>query len=178
MVNQHEYETRLAELVWRTVKLRVSLLILSILALLVVWSALINGNQEAQKVDHKFCVFLENHRNEIQKSLTDTLNRLNPGNNKLQPFIQDPENTCSGGVSRTDIESIRYADETTPLDALPGHLPDDVVGILKEDRKAFGDYDIQRRGAYRLQLHLSSEYSGGSVEVNALSVAEIFQAAL
>jgi hypothetical protein len=170
MATPHESDTRLAELVWRTVKLRVSLLILSILALLVIWSALINGNQEAQKIDAKFCVYLVNQDNDVQKSEIDTIRESEP-NSKQHATILDPADTCSTHASRIWIESTRYHDETIPLES--SLIFPKIAGILKDRPKAFADYDVQRRDAYRLQIHLSSEYSAGSVEVNALSVAEV-----
>src|ERR1700674_4594282 len=172
MVNQPEYETRLAELIWRTVKLRVSLLIFSILGLLLVWSALINGNQEAQKVDDKFCAYLVNRNNSIQKLLAANYKRTT-GKDTLQPIIHNPEDICSGTVSRVHVEATRYTDEIMPLcsihwegtrfciEPLEPAGPPGLSGILNASSKAFADYDIQRRAAYRLEIHLSSEYSGG-----------------
>jgi hypothetical protein len=172
MVNQHESENRLAELIWRTIKLRIWLLILCILALLVVWSALINGNEEARKIDDKFCVFLVNQDNEMQKLLTLDIN--GSGHGRVQPVLKTPEDYCGkwSTESRVYIESTRYNDETIWVPYSQPTPPDYVTRILSDNRRAFPSYDNQRRGAYRLQLHLSSEYSSGSVEVNALSVAE------
>ncbi len=177
MVSRQESETRLAELIWRSVKLRVGLLALCVIALLVVWSALINGNEEARKIDDKFCAYLLTQNNEMQTSLAASAHAATPSVN-LQPLIIDPRSTCVSPTSRIWIESTRYNDETYPLDRpiVPGSstgLPDDVVQIVKNERQAFSAYDSERRSAYRLQIHLSSEYSSGSVELNALSVAEL-----
>jgi len=48
MSKVNDSEERLAELIWRTVKLRVSLLVLTILVLLVVWSAMASGKKQAR----------------------------------------------------------------------------------------------------------------------------------
>jgi hypothetical protein len=75
MASSNESEIRLAELIWRTVKLRLSLLVLAIVVLLVVWSSLLNGNQEAQKIDTKFCEYLVDNHNVVQKKLAEAVNK-------------------------------------------------------------------------------------------------------
>src|SRR5580704_922583 len=55
MSKNDDGEIRLAELTWRTVKLRVSLLVLTNLILLVVWSSMANGKKQAGAVDAEFC---------------------------------------------------------------------------------------------------------------------------
>ena len=55
MAELYESSTRLAELIWRTVKLRVTILMVSLVALLVLWSALLTADQSAQQIDIRFC---------------------------------------------------------------------------------------------------------------------------
>jgi hypothetical protein len=177
--NSNESAIRLAELIWRTVKLRVSLLALTIVALLVVWSSLLNGNQEAQKIDTKFCEYLVESQNNVQKQLTDTFNKSlesTPNITKSQPILWSVEDQCHAIPSRTWIEITRNTDETMPLEIPLSPLIqplDFMVKAAEEKRKAFVDYDYQRHAAYRLQIQLSSEYSGSSIIVNALTVARI-----
>ncbi len=174
MADQHDFETRLSELIWRTVKLRVSVLILSILALLLIWSALITGNKEAQKLDDSSCRFLINQDNDILKSVGDRTNEWLAKREKepLETHFRKADEYCSGRGSRRWIEVIRSMDLQFPLIATPG-LPDDVTAWLGQRPKAFADYDTQRRASYRLNIKLSSEYSESSVEGNTLAVAEI-----
>jgi hypothetical protein len=161
---------RLAELIWRTVKLRVFLLIISIVILLVVWSALVHGNQEAQKLDFQFCNVLVNQDNEIHKSLNEQWAKSYPG--KTVPFaILNPADFCSGLGSRKWIEISRSSDAAFPLN-WPG-LPDAVVGLRQQRQQGFADYDTRRYSTYQLTLTLSPEYTESRVEANALSIAEI-----
>ena len=179
MGNSNESEIRLAELIWRTVKLRVSLLAFAIVVLLVVWSSLLNGNQEAQKIDTKFCEYLVDNHNAVQKRLTDEVNKSlesRPDIPKSQPLLWSPEDQCHIGSSRNWIEITRNTDETLPLETSlnPATPPlDFIVKAANEEWKAFANYDIQRRAAYRLQIQLSSEYSGSTIVVNALTVAKV-----
>jgi hypothetical protein len=182
MDSSNESEVRLAELIWRTVKLRVSLLILTIVVLIVVWSSLSNGNQEAQKIDTTFCRYLVDQENTtrriIQEQAEKSLDDLFKGNHaksrppRTPPLIWSPDDLCQGGSSRTWIEITRNTDEmmlswqtTSPLDL--------VAKAANERRKAFVDYDTKRHEAYRLQIQLSSEQSSSTIIVNALTVAKV-----
>jgi hypothetical protein len=177
--SSNESEIRLAELIWRTVKLRLSLLVLAIVVLLVVWSSLLNGNQEAQKIDTKFCEYLVDNENVVQKKLVEEVNKsLKSGPNvpKSQPPLISAEDVCHIGSSRNWIEITRSTDETMPLETpLAPAAPslDFITKAANEKKKAFADYDNQRHDAYRLQIQLSSEFSGSTIVVNALSVAKV-----
>ena len=172
--NSNKSEIRLAELIWRTVKLRVSLLALTIVVLLVVWSSLVNGNQEAQKIDTKFCEYLVDSQNALQKRLAEEVNKSlesRPDIPKSKPILWSVEEQCRSLPSRTWIEITRNTDES-----LPWAVNSPVEYIAKatdEKRKAFADYDSQRHAAYRLQIQLASEYSGSTIVVNALTVAKV-----
>jgi len=174
MDSSNESEVRLAELIWRTVKLRVSLLILTIVVLLVVWSSLSNGSREAEKIDRTFCEYLVDQQNTLQKNLDQQARESlhpNPGTPRPQPLVLSSEDTCHVGSSRTWIEITRNTDEmlswptTSPFDLL--------AKAANERRKAFVDYDTKRHEAYRLQIQLSSEQSSSTIIVNALTVAKV-----
>jgi hypothetical protein len=168
-------EIRLAELIWRTAKLRVSLLVLTIVVLLVVWSSLLNGNQEAQKIDAKFCEYLVDNHNTLQMKLTEELNKPiepKPAVSKSKPFLLKSEQECGETHSRAWIEITRQMDEELPLEPLLPPSLDYVTKATDEKKRAFADYDAQRYAAYRLQIQLSSAYSGSTIIVNALTVAK------
>ena len=180
MENLHESEIRLAEVIWRTIKLRASLLILSIVVLLASWSSLLNGNQEAQKIDTKFCEYLIDQHNVIQRRLTEEVNKslkTKPKIPKAVPVVFSSVDFCQTTPSRTWIEVTRNIDETTPdiFATSPPSPPE--LSFLAEfaasKKKAFEDYDKQRYAAYRIQIQLSSEYSGSTITLNALSVAKV-----
>jgi hypothetical protein len=179
MGNSNESEIRLAELIWRTVKLRVSLLGLTIVVLLVVWSSLLNGNQEAQKIDAKFCEYLVDNHNAVQRKLAEEVDKSlesRPDIPKSQPLLLSSEDQCHIGSSRNWIEITRNTDEEIPLEIpLSPSIPPPVFIVkgANEKWKAFSDYDIQRHAAYRLQIQLSSEYSASTIIINALTVAKV-----
>jgi hypothetical protein len=181
MGSSNESEIRLAELIWRTVKLRVSLLVLTIVVLLVVWSSLSNGNQEAQKIDTTFCEYLVDHENTVRKmaqeqaskSLGELLkkNGIKSGMPGTPPLVFSSEDMCHVGSSRDWIEITRHTAEELPWESTS--TVDFVTKAANERTKAFHDYDTRRREAYRLEIHLSSEHSSSTIIINALTVAKI-----
>jgi hypothetical protein len=95
---------------------------------------------------------------------------------RSQPLILSAEDTCHIGSSRNWIEITRNTDEVLPLEApVAPAVPslDFITEAANEKKKAFADYDNQRHDAYRLQIQLSSEFSGSTIVVNALSVAKV-----
>jgi hypothetical protein len=78
--------------------------------------------------------------------------------------------------SRTWIEISRNTEETLPFElsvnpAIPSLAY--VAQSAQQRKQLFADYYIQRRDAYRFEIHPSSEYSDGTVVVNALTVAKV-----
>jgi hypothetical protein len=135
---------RLAELIWSTVKLRWTLLLLAVLSLLIVWSSLENGNKNAPETDKKFCAILA-----------------------LDIHLQNPETFCVADPeenrARVVIEEIRNG-----ISALPSAYQNP-SGLLQTIRM----YDDDRLSKYQLALKFSSGPAEGSVEVNALLVAKV-----
>src|SRR5712692_5923530 len=86
-------QERFAELIWRTVKLRVSLLVVCAVMLLVTWSGLTNGNVEATKLDIDFCHHLSD---EASKALSTATGK------NVEPFA-----FCTAGYARYYIEGGR-----------------------------------------------------------------------
>lgn len=156
---------RLAELIWRTVKLRVWLLSLTILGLLVVWSAVLSGNQRAKSVDVAFCSRLISDSNEQFQTMNWKSGLAGPY------LLLDPVTGCTGQVARTFIEAQRNLNEivTHALGNVPNKTLED---IYDKKKRNFAEYDSDRRDAYSLQIELSS-IATSTVTVNALSVAEI-----
>lgn len=179
MGNSNESEIRLAELIWRTVKLRVWLLVLAIVALLITWSALVKGNREAEKIDSTFCQYLVVNHNELRQQLTDAVNKSltnRPDLPKSQPILLSSEEECQTGHSRVWIEITRSTDETLPLEIpIANGIPtnDFIQKSVDEKHRKFAEYDLQRPAAYELQIQLSSEYSGSTIIVNALTIAKV-----
>jgi hypothetical protein len=176
MGSSSESEIRLAELIWRTVKLRLSLLVLAIVVLLVVWSSLLNGNQDAQRIDINFCESLVDNHNVVQKKLAEAVDKSlesRPDVPRSQPLFLSAEDLCHTGSSRSWIEITRNSDEMIPLEAPLTPSLDFITEAANAQKKSFADYDNRRHDAYRLQIQLSSEFSGSTIVVNALSVAKV-----
>jgi hypothetical protein len=176
MGSPNESEIRLAELIWRTAKLRVALLIFAIVVLLIVWSSLLNGNQEAQKIDSKFCEYLVDSHNSVQKRLVKEANKSSesrPDMPKLEPLLLSSEDQCHIGTARNWIEITKDTDEQLPFQTSINPSLDFMAKAEDEKRRAFADYYMQRHEAYRLQIQLSAEYSGSTIIVNALTVAKV-----
>ncbi len=117
-----------------------------------------------------------NWNNDLQQTLSTQLNdsrKSVPKTPEQKPLIMSKEDRCGAANSRTWIEIVRMTDQTIPFESLALGPPDTFAKMYADRRKAFAGYDLRRRDAYRLQIQLSSEYSGSSIVVNALSVAEV-----
>jgi hypothetical protein len=160
VAKEHSGEERLAELTWRTVKLRVSLLVLTILSLLIVWSALTGGDKQAREIDIKFCQQLIGESNERMQGNLET------------------EVWCTPDGARNYVEGKRSANQiilmgSEALEESNKEAADKLLKQYVETNKVFAEYDAKRRAAYPLQIQLSSEYSGGHVILNGRFVAQL-----
>lgn len=167
MVDSHAIQERVADLVWRTIKVRVSLLVLTIVALLAIWSALLNGDQQAKDIDKAFCEQLVTNTN----GSTTAAALGKSGLTDKSPL--DPAVWCAESDARNFIEAGRLTSEMFSPAFWGSEWSGDMAKIYADRQRLFSEYDTKRRGVYRLQMQLSSEYSGGSILVNALSVAEV-----
>jgi len=162
MATTHELADRLAELVWRTIKLRISLLVVACVVLLIVWSALSIGDHRAQEIDAELCRQLVDESNE-------------PVRPPLAPVLS-ADIFCAPNGARSYIEAGRASNEMFSP-AYWSRVGQSGVSVLsqryKDKLKQFAEYDAKRRTAYRLDIQLSSQYSSGNIVVNALSVAEV-----
>ena len=164
MSTSTDNDERLAELIWRTVKLRVSLLILTNLVLLVTWSSVDNGKKQAQTVDLDFC-----------KQLVAQSNKWLPAVNT------DPAIWCRPEGARNSVEAARMSNEflLSAWQALSSDTSIDKERLDKlfqqysEKKQILDDYDVKRREAFPLQVQLASEYSGGNVVLNGRVVAKV-----
>jgi hypothetical protein len=125
---------RLAELIWRTVKLRVALLVAGAVLLLITWSGLSNGNADANKLDIEYCTHVE-------QETSDALEKLAPSWKDRSSFY------CSPANARLTIESGRAFSTILPLEGEP----------FERQKSELADYDRKRRAAYKLEIGLSSQ---------------------
>jgi hypothetical protein len=160
MAEGHAAEERLAELIWRTIKLRVSLLVVTALVLLVVWSALSSGDARAQQVDIEFC-------------------RKLAAESTVLPFAPTSADTlCVARTARNDVEAARITNERRRIDwlGMVGTDQNAAARLLRDyaGKKAeFDAYDESRRASYPLQMQLSSGYSVATATLNGQVVAKI-----
>jgi hypothetical protein len=166
MSTSTENDERLAELIWRTVKLRVSLLILTNLVLLVTWSSVDNGKKQAQAVDLDFC-----------KQLVAQSNKWLPSGNV------DPAIWCRPEGARNYVEAARMSNgillsgwqalSNDTSDAIDKERLDKLFKQYSENKQILDEYDVKRREAFPLQVQLASEYSGGNIVLNGRFVAKV-----
>jgi hypothetical protein len=143
-------QERLSELIWRTVKLRLALLIAAAVMLLVTWSGLTDGNADAKKLDIDFC-------NHVEEETSASLKKLTPN------WSEKPLSVCTPATARLFIESGRAFSLILPLE-----------GEAFDKKKAeLAEYDEKRKAAYKLEIGLSSQGGESKVIVNALSVAQV-----
>jgi hypothetical protein len=157
-------ESRISELLWRTVKLRASLLTVSIVILLIVWSAVLSGDQRAKTVDVAYCQKLEAT---AEASMASTGTK--PAT--VGPAIDDTF-TCSEARAHSYLEAARAFNAFL----LPNGLANSSEAARKSyfDMQAFfSEYDSKRRSSYDFRFQLSSDISSGEMFANGLTVAEI-----
>lgn len=163
MSRDNDTDVRLAELIWRTVKLRVSLLILTNLVLLVVWSSMASGKKQAAAVDVEFC------------------KEFVAEQNKTTPAVElSDRDWCTASGARTFLEGARaangillrgwgslYQDETTREGATK------ILKMYNEQKQILDEYDTKRHDAFPLQVQLSPEYSGSRIVLNGQFAATL-----
>ena len=159
MPREIDAEERLAELIWRTIKLRVSLLVLTILVLLIVWSALASGNKQAQLIDIDFC----------KQLIAET-------NQELPVISLSAETWCDASNAHKYVEGGRTANEMLLMASQATSESNKTVAdkLLKQyvaKKFEFAEYDEKRRAAYPLQIQVSSEISGSNIILNGQFVA-------
>ena len=163
MVKHTDDESRIADLIWRTLKLRISLLVVIIVALLLVWSAMSNGKRQAQGVDQEFCQQLIAEQSKRTPILT------------LEPAVW-----CTPQGARNYNEAARFGNDflLTAWQALgedesSKEQADRIFQQYKAIKDILDHYDVKRYEAFPLQVQLSSEYSGGSLVLNGRVAAEL-----
>ena len=141
---------RLAELLWRTFKLRASFLVFAIIVLFIARSALVDGDLRATDVDIKFC----------QELLGD--DRI------LKPGL-----LCTARSARNYDEGTRWSNEMLSP-AFWGELANDKMReMYKKKQEDIDAYDRRRAAAYQIQIQLPSEFPSSSISLNVLSVARV-----
>jgi hypothetical protein len=145
-------EQRFGQLIGRTFGLKISVLVLLLIALFVVWSTLTSGRQKAEQVDKEFC----------QQLAKDTY--YGPGNVAFCEPAYLAQNT---------IRVARHAHDYDPYET------DEKLEKLNERLhtwaqhvQQFEEYDQRRRRAY--QIELSLPYTKGPVFLDGALISDIW----
>src|SRR5579864_2107344 len=138
-------EKRISELLWRTIKLRASLLLISIVILMVVWSAVLSGDQRAKMVDVEYCEKLN-----ASMAVPDTKFA------HVGPAI-DVAFVCSEGAARYSLEGVR-ASNTLFREAL-ANSSEAARKFYFDRQNLLSEYDSKRKSSYDFRIQLSSEVS-------------------
>jgi hypothetical protein len=156
-------ETRISELLWRTIKLRASLLALATVVSLIVWSAVLSGDQRANVVDAEYC----------QKLIAlgdSSIAPIGAKPSQAAPMV-DVTSTCSASSSRSYIEFARVFNAF--LRDATGNSSEAARKSYTARESLLSEYDSKRKSSYNFRIQLSSEVSSGEMFVNALTVAEV-----
>jgi hypothetical protein len=146
-------EQRFSQLIWRTFRLKISVLVLLLVALFVVWSTLTAGRQQAQQVDKEFCQQLVNDTYYWPTSLFGSF---------CEPFYS-AQNT------------IHMARHKLDYDPAPQGTSSEVAAQLHQwaqHVQQFQEYDQKRRSAYRIDLSLP--YTKGPISLDGALVSDIW----
>ncbi|HMD78323.1 MAG TPA: hypothetical protein VKG86_13230 [Terracidiphilus sp.] len=171
MSHSGQYDSRLSELIWRSVKLRISILLLCIFALLTTWSSLEVGNRKAQEVGKSYCL-------KIADNLQQLMLLKIRDSGQQHPSLSAPEYTVVGasdfcaGIQDTHYW-IQYQQAFPEFSLLYPKEPEEERKLETAIRRALSDYEEKRNEAFRIDLKLAAEYSENNIEANALSVAAV-----
>ena len=156
-------ETRISELLWRTIKLRASLLALGIVVSLLVWSAVLSGDQRASLVDSEYCQKLVAMDNSLTAQTGGKLGPTVP--------VADVTSACSAATARSYIEVARVFN--TFFGKVTGNSAEAARKSYTSKESLLSEYDSKRKSSYNFRIQVSSEVSSGEMFVNALTVAEV-----
>jgi hypothetical protein len=160
MENTNAAQERISELIWRTIQLRVTLLVLALFGTLITWSALLSGDQQAKNVEQEFC-------RKIVESENNSFPKIPVKVGPAPPGPMDSDLSCTESGARVQIEALRA---TNPM--LANTSSESARKDYRERVKLLSDYDAKRESNYKMQIQLSSVFSGATILVNALTVAE------
>ncbi len=145
MSKVNDSEERLAELIWRTGKLRVCLLVLTILVLLVVWSAMASGKKQARSVDIDFCQQLIAEQNrEIPSGALSAATWCTPEGSRN--YVEGVRATngilLMGGQALSENEATKQGAEK-------------ILNQYTERKKILEAYDSKRHDAFPLNTQVA-----------------------
>jgi hypothetical protein len=146
-------EIRLSELIWRTIKLRVSILLLFLLGLLLLLAAMEKGGPAVQQLDTNFC----------RQILIETRTSEAPGLN--------PDTTCTPRSARNFIESsmVFYRAVSGSLES--GKATAKGLDVFSNIVAEYSDYAARRKAVFSMSI--APPYAGNPISVNALSIADV-----
>lgn len=158
-------QDKLAELIWRAVQLRITLLVLLLFGILITWSALASGDQKAKDLDQEYC-------RKIVARDNATFPQSQPKVGPPIPSGIEPDIWCTERGSLTYVEASRAASSMLSPSNLGSSSTPAISKIYNEQLQLLSEYDAKRRSLYGIQIQLSSVFSGSSILVDALPVAE------
>lgn len=146
-------QQRFAQLIAHTFRLKISVLVLALVALFVVWSTLTGGRQKADEVDKDFC----------QQIVKD-------------PYYWPPglfASSCEPFYSAQNIIHMsRHRHDNDPAPTETGEKLQEQLRIWTEHGQQFQAYDDRRREAYRINLSLP--YTKGPVFLDGALVSDVW----
>jgi len=164
--NDSTAEIRLAELIWRTIKIRLALSLLTIAAILLIWTTLEAGRKKAVILQKEFA-----------QQEVNLLKKLAAGGDATLKSLQDATATPMQTLEQQAAISPDVIIETEKriVSMLLPVLGNDEQSIkahqvLEERQQALNDYDRRQQDAF--QIEVSLPYLKGSVTVNALTLSD------
>ena len=136
--NINAAQERISELVWRTIKLRVTLLIVSLVGILITWSALSGGDEHARQIEQKYCRQIVASEN---ASFPQPQIKVGPVNSASI----DPDVWCTQSGARNYIESFRATNEMLSAGFLGSISTESLEKLYREHIKLLGEYDAERQ---------------------------------
>lgn len=144
---------RFSQLVGRTFRMKISVLVLLLVALFVLWSTLTSGRQKAEQVDKEFCHQLVNDTYYWPTGLFAS---------SCEPFFS----------AQDIIHRTRHKHDYDPA---PQGTSSEVEAQLHQwtqHVEQFQEYDQKRRSAYRIDLSLP--YAKGPISLDGALVSDIW----
>ncbi len=171
MPESGQYDPRLSELTWRSVKLRISILILSIFTLLTTWSSLEVGNRKAPDVDQSYCLRIADNSQKLMNLQMQDFAALHPELPRPEDEALSAADYCARVLSKRDWILFQKAEMAWLLTAAASLESPSEKELATAISKELSDYETRRSEAFRIDFKLAAGYSENDVEANALSVA-------
>ncbi|MBZ5698402.1 MAG: hypothetical protein LAN18_07620 [Acidobacteriia bacterium] len=164
--NDSTAEVRLAELIWRTIKIRLTLFLLMIAAILLIWTTLETGRKQSVLFQKEFAQQEVKLLKKLATGGDASLKSIPDAALKPMQDLEQQAAISPGIFIETEKRIVRMVLPTLGNDEQSAKAHQ----VLQERQQALDDYDRRQQDAF--QIEVSVPYLKRSVTVNALTLSD------